>query len=75
MPGALLAWCEALVRFGKLPLVEVIQPAIDLAERGFAVTPYLTQCTQKCANDLDLDPALRALLLGAGQSRACFRNP
>ena len=39
VPGALAGWCEALARFGTLPLADVIAPAIRLAERGFIVTP------------------------------------
>lgn len=67
VPGALKGWCEALERFGTLPLPDVIQPAIALAERGFTVTPYLTNCTTDKAADLALDPGLAALLLPGGQ--------
>jgi len=67
VPGALKGWCEALERFGTLPLADVIQPAIALAERGFTVTPYLTNCITDKAADLALDPGLAALLLPGGE--------
>ena len=66
VPGALAAWCEALRRFGTLPLADVIAPAIRLAERGFVVTPYLADCVKDCAADLATDPGLTALLLPDG---------
>lgn len=67
VPGALKGWCEALVRFGTLPLAEVLQPAIGLAERGFVVTPYLSNCITDNAADLARDPGLAAMLLPGGQ--------
>jgi gamma-glutamyltranspeptidase / glutathione hydrolase len=66
VPGALAGWCEALTRFGTLPLADVIAPAIRLAQRGFVVTPYLANCVKDCAGDLASDPGLSALLLPGG---------
>jgi len=66
VPGALAGWCEALRRFGTLPLADVVAPAIRLAERGFTVTPYLADCTKDSAADLATDPGLKALLLPDG---------
>jgi len=67
VPGALAGWCEALARFGTLPLAEVLQPAIGLAERGFIVSPYLSDCITDCAADLARDPGLAALFLADGK--------
>lgn len=41
VPGAPAAWAELSARFGKLPLTEVLQPAIDYAENGYALSPTL----------------------------------
>lgn len=68
VPGALAGWCEALARFGTLPLAEVLQPAIALAERGFTVTPYLSNCIADNVADLSRDPGLSAMLLRDGQA-------
>lgn len=68
VPGALAGWCEALARFGMLPLAEVLQPAITLAERGFVVTPYLSNCIADNTADVARDPGLTALLLVEGKA-------
>jgi gamma-glutamyltranspeptidase/glutathione hydrolase len=66
VPGNLLAWCAALERHGSLSLADVMAPAIRLAARGFAVTPYLSECVAEAATDLARDPAIAALLLPDG---------
>ncbi|MDE2515624.1 MAG: gamma-glutamyltransferase [Rhodospirillales bacterium] len=66
VPGALAGWCSALARFGTMPLAEVLGPAIQLAEHGFTVTPYLQTCVRDVAADLARDPALAALFLPEG---------
>lgn len=68
VPGALAGWCEALARFGTLPLADVLAPAIRLAERGFIASPYLSDCAGDCAADLARDPGLSALFLPGGQA-------
>ena len=39
IPGAPAAWAELSRRFGRLPLTEVLKPAIDYAENGYAISP------------------------------------
>ena len=70
VPGALAGWCTALAQFGTVALEDVLAPAIRLAERGFTVTPYLTDCIADGAADLARDKALAALLLPDGQPLA-----
>ncbi len=41
VPGAPSAWAELSKRFGRLPLKEVLQPAIDYARHGYPVSPIL----------------------------------
>ncbi len=65
-PGNLMAWCEALARFGTFPLADVMEPAIRHAARGFRVTPYLCECVADSAADLARDPAIAALYLPGG---------
>ncbi len=38
VPGAPAAWAELSARFGKLPLTEVLAPAIEYAEKGYPVS-------------------------------------
>lgn len=39
VPGACAGWCDLVERHGRLPLAEVLAPAIRLAEEGFPVAP------------------------------------
>jgi gamma-glutamyltranspeptidase/glutathione hydrolase len=66
-PGALQGWCEALARFGRLTLAEVMAPAIRLAEHGFTASHYLSDCVRLVASDLARDPHLAALFLPGGE--------
>ena len=65
-PGSLRAWCLALERFGTMSLADVMQPAIRHAARGFAVTPYLSDCIKDAGPDLLKDRLAAALLLPNG---------
>ncbi len=51
IPGAPAAWAALSERFGKLPLTEVIAPAIDYAERGFPVSPVISRLWDKQFSD------------------------
>ncbi len=39
VPGACAGWCDLLDRYGRLPISQVLAPAIRLAEEGFPVAP------------------------------------
>lgn len=39
VPGAVAGWSVLHAKLGRLPFAEVLAPAIDYAERGFAVSP------------------------------------
>ena len=42
VPGAVSAWAALSERFGKLPFADLLAPAIEIAERGYAV-PVIVQ--------------------------------
>ncbi len=42
VPGAVAAWVALSERFGKLPFADLLEPAADIAERGYAV-PVVVQ--------------------------------
>ncbi len=42
VPGAVSAWMALSTRFGKLPFADLLAPAIEIAERGYAV-PVIVQ--------------------------------
>jgi len=41
VPGAVDGWAKLLERYGTMPLAQVLQPAIEYAERGFPVTEVI----------------------------------
>ena len=56
MPGAVAGWVALHQRFGSLPFADLLAPAIDVAERGYAV-PVVVQ--QKWAAAAALDELTR----------------
>ncbi len=49
VPGAPSAWAALSERFGKLPLSDVLEPAIQYAENGFPVSPVLGKYWKQAA--------------------------
>jgi gamma-glutamyltranspeptidase/glutathione hydrolase len=66
VPGNLAAWCKMQADHGVLPFSDVIAPAIKLAERGFAITPYLSGAINEAAEDLSLDTVIADVLMPGG---------
>ncbi|XP_069474466.1 glutathione hydrolase-like YwrD proenzyme [Ambystoma mexicanum] len=81
VPGAAAAWCDTITLFGskKLTLAEILQPSIELAEKGFPVseiTAYLWKqdwATLQAANN---QHGAELLIEGeAPRHGQVFRNP
>ena len=51
IPGAVAGWVMLHRKFGKLPFADLMAPAIEYAERGFAVSP-ITQAKWQAAEPL-----------------------
>lgn len=54
VPGMVRGTAMALERYGRLPLAQVVQPAIDLADKGFAATARFVaspNCTSTSATN------------------------
>jgi gamma-glutamyltranspeptidase / glutathione hydrolase len=43
VPGAVAGWVSLSDRFGRLPFADLLQPAIEIAERGYAVPVVVQQ--------------------------------
>jgi gamma-glutamyltranspeptidase/glutathione hydrolase len=68
VPGALLAFEEAVDRFGKLSLSDLLLPAADIAEEGFAVSDVYFRRQTKVLDELRQYPeSARVLLTADGQ--------
>ena len=66
VPGALKGWAEALRRFGRLSLADVMAPAIRFAADGYPASPYLVQSITETAAALARFPASAAVFLPDG---------
>lgn len=80
VPGAIAGWAALLERYGTMPLGEVLQPAIGLAEDGFPVSPIIAGQWQAQLDLLQEDPGATATYLVDEGTRAprageWFRNP
>lgn len=78
VPGACAGWCDLVERFGRLSLAAILEPSIELAERGFAVAPLTAYFWQRGA-ETQLRHALNGgelLMEGrAPWAGEVFRNP
>ena len=78
VPGACAAWCDTVQTLGKLSMVQVLAPAIRLAEEGFPVSPLSARSWRSAAeNVLASSPnGLELTLHGRGPADGeLFRNP
>jgi gamma-glutamyltranspeptidase/glutathione hydrolase len=68
VPGAVSSWVALSERFGKLPFADLMQPAIEIAERGYSV-PFIIQQKWAAAEPLLRDlPGFAQALLPKGRS-------
>ena len=70
VPGALMGWCHAEERYGRLGLDTVIQPAIRYARRGFPASRYLVDIIHQSRDDLAAFPASAEVFLPGGAAPA-----
>jgi gamma-glutamyltranspeptidase/glutathione hydrolase len=78
VPGACAAWCDLIERFGKLPMLKVLAPAVDLAQEGYPVAPQTALAWQRSAG-IQLAQAVNGVEMtinGRGPNPGeIFRNP
>ncbi|WP_193211836.1 gamma-glutamyltransferase [Luteolibacter marinus] len=63
VPGALAAYDDALRRFGKLDLADLLEPAAKIAEEGFELDRAYVERLKSVCGELAKVPASRAVLL------------
>ncbi|MDX6504953.1 MAG: gamma-glutamyltranspeptidase / glutathione hydrolase [Gaiellaceae bacterium] len=66
VPGAVAGLCAAHARAGRLPLAQILEPAIETAEAGHAVEWYLSLVILERLAEIRSQPAAAAHLLHAG---------
>jgi gamma-glutamyltranspeptidase / glutathione hydrolase len=79
VPGALAGWAALLEQYGTRSLAEVLQPAIELAEEGFPVTPIIARDWAGQVDKLKADAGSTATFLIDGTRAPAagewFTNP
>src|SRR5262249_38109973 len=70
VPGAVGAWAALSERFGKLAFAELMQPAIEIAERGYAVPPIVQGKWAMAAalNEITSQPGFAQAFLPRGRA-------
>ena len=78
VPGAVDGWFELHAKFGKLPMKELLQPAISYARNGFPVTEVIAEGWSRNARVLSKYPNFPQVYMPNGRTPAkgeIFRNP
>ena len=70
VPGAVAGWVALHARFGKLPFADLLAPAIDTAERGYAVPVIIQQKWRNAASleELTSQPGFAQAFLPRGRA-------
>lgn len=78
VPGSAMGWHDTVTQFGRMTLADVLQPAIEIAEQGFVMTPAIARGWAGQAELLaNQGPAGHDLLLNGDAPRAgeVWTNP
>ncbi len=78
VPGCVDGWFEMHDMFGKLPMKDILQPAINYARDGFPVTEVIAYYLQKGTELLKEYPNIKEIYMPRGKAPSkgeIFRNP
>lgn len=68
VPGAVAAWVAMSERFGKLPFADLLAPAIEIAERGYAVPVVVQQKWAAAVPLLERQPGFAPAFMPRGRA-------
>src|ERR1700684_4390461 len=68
VPGAVAGWVELSRRFGKLAFADLLTPAIDIAERGYAVPLVVQEKWAAAVPDLKDLPGFAETFMPGGRA-------
>ena len=68
VPGAVSSWVALSERFGKLPFADLMQPAIEIAERGYLVSPVVQEKWAAATEELKALPGFADAFLPWGRA-------
>jgi gamma-glutamyltranspeptidase/glutathione hydrolase len=78
VPGCAGGWFSLHERFGRLPMKEILAPAIRYAEEGFPVSPVIASDWERGVQRFQDKPGFREVFMPFGrapQPGEIFRNP
>ncbi|MDH3733637.1 MAG: gamma-glutamyltransferase, partial [Gemmatimonadota bacterium] len=79
VPGAIAGWAALNEKYGSMPLDQILERAIDLAENGFPVSPIIADQWQGQLGKLQSDPGATTTYLVDGERAPTagewFTNP
>jgi gamma-glutamyltranspeptidase/glutathione hydrolase len=78
VPGAVDGWYELHERYGRLPMSDLLQPAIDYADEGFPVTAFIADLWQENVVSREKYPGIKEVYMPGGaapETGDIFRNP
>ncbi|WP_062118330.1 gamma-glutamyltransferase family protein [Aureimonas sp. AU40] len=70
VPGAVDAWTRLVSDHGRMPMREILSPAIAMAREGYAITPRVAHDIEGQREMLAADPVARELFLVNGETPA-----
>jgi gamma-glutamyltranspeptidase/glutathione hydrolase len=68
IPGAIDAWTRLHADYGRVPLADVLAPAIELAEEGYAISPRVHRDWSREVDLLSADPTAARIFLPGGRA-------
>ncbi|HEY4069781.1 MAG TPA: gamma-glutamyltransferase family protein [Burkholderiaceae bacterium] len=68
VPGAVGSWVAMSERFGKLPFADLLAPAIEIAERGYAVPVVVQQKWAAAVPLLEQQPGFKEAFMPRGRA-------
>ncbi len=68
VPGAVASWVALSERFGKLPFADLLEPAIDIASRGYLLPTVVQQKWAAAAEELSVQPGFAQHFLPWGRA-------
>ena len=68
VPGAVSSWVALSERFGKLPFADLLEPAIEIAERGYLLPPVVQQKWEAATDELKGQPGFANAFLPRGRA-------
>ena len=78
VPGCADGWFELHAKFGKLPMKQLLAPAIRYAEEGFPVSPVIAENWASSIQRFGDKPGFKEVFMPGGHTPAegeIFRNP